>query len=728
MFFTFSQRLGFIVTLSLALASAPALLIAQFNISTAVEVPTATAYASNTVTMAGGGGTLTFASAETSNAFTFGGLAAPQSGTGYNISLQNTASAAINLSLGATASTLYAGVLSGPGSLTKAGASTTLTLSGTNTYTGGTAINLGVLNLASAGALGTSGTISFGGGTLQYSSSNFTDYSSRLSQAAGQEWRIDVNGQSVTFATAFTSVGGKLIKSDSGPIGGISQTLILTANNTYSGGTTINSGRLKVGSGGNTGSLGTGGVINNSILEYNRLDLLEESNAISGGGELTQSGSGRLVLTGANTYAGVTTIISGSGGIQVGKGATSGSLGAGGVVNNANLSFARSDVVTYADVISGTGSVTQAGTGTLIFTNTNSYTGGTTISSGTFQFGNGGASGNAGAGPILNNSHLVFNRSDGEEYTYAITGTGDVTKAGAGTLVFTNDGNTYSGGTIISGGAIQIGNGGTTGRLGSGTVLNNSHLILNRSDDTNYAGSMTGTGDLIQSGTGAVTFSGNANTFSGGTIINAGKLLVSNSAGSGTGSGVVNINSGATFGGTGLISGALMINAGGSVSPGASPGQLQVGGGTTFAGGGRYVFEINNTVGTAGTNWDLLSISGSLTISATVNTPFVLDLVSLTAGNANGALANFNSANAYSWKFVTTTSGITGFSAGAFQYDPGYFYNGLDVGHFFVSQTGNDLYLNFTPVPEPTTWVLLSLGLSSVLLSLRRKSRARVVE
>ena len=726
MFFTFSQRLGFIVTLSLALASAPALLIAQFNISTAVEVPTATAYAENTVTMAGG--TLTFASAETSNAFTFGGLAASQSGTGYNISLQNTASAAINLSLGATASTLYAGVLSGPGSLTKAGASTTLTLSGTNTYTGGTAINLGVLNLASAGALGTSGTISFGGGTLQYSSSNFTDYSSRLSQAAGQEWRIDVNGQSVTFATAFTSVGGKLIKSDSGPIGGISQTLILTANNTHSGGTTINSGRLKVGDGGNTGSLGTGGVINNSILEYDRLDLLEESNAISGIGELTQSGSGRLVLTGANTYAGVTTIISGSGGIQVGKGATSGSLGAGGVVNNANLSFARSDVVTYADVISGAGSVTQAGTGTLIFTNTNTYTGGTTISSGTFQFGNGGASGNAGAGPILNNSHLVFNRSDGEEYTYAITGTGDVTKAGAGTLVFTNDGNTYSGGTIISGGAIQIGNGGTTGRLGSGTVLNNSHLILNRSDDTNYAGSMTGTGDLIQSGTGAVTFSGNANTFSGGTIINAGKLLVSNSAGSGTGSGVVNINSGATFGGTGLISGALMINAGGSVSPGASPGQLQVGGGTTFAGGGRYVFEINNTVGTAGTNWDLLSISGSLTISATVNTPFVLDLVSLTAGNANGALANFNSANAYSWKFVTTTSGITGFSAGAFQYDPGYFYNGLDVGHFFVSQTGNDLYLNFTPVPEPTTWVLLSLGLSSVLLSLRRKSRARVVE
>ncbi|MCX6948094.1 MAG: autotransporter-associated beta strand repeat-containing protein [Opitutae bacterium] len=717
------HRLRLIVALALALANSS---YAQVTIISAVELTTADYLDTATVTMAGG--TLTFASGVTSNAFTLGGLAAAQAGTGYDISLQNTASAAIGLSVGNNnVSTLYAGVLSGLGSLYKIGTDT-LTLTGANTYTGGTAINLGVLNLYSAGALGTSGIISFGGGTLQYSPNNFTDYSSRLSQAAGQEWRIDVNGQSVTFATAFTSVGGKLIKSDSNPGGGVPATLILTANNTYSGGTTINSGRLKVGSGGNTGSLGTGGVINNSILEYDRLDLLEESNAISGIGELTQSGSGRLVLTGANTYAGVTTIISGSGGIQVGKGATSGSLGAGGVVNNANLSFARSDVVTYADVISGTGSVTQAGTGTLIFTNANSYTGGTTISSGTFQFGNGGASGNAGAGPILNNSHLVFNRSDGGEYTYAITGTGDVTKAGAGTLVFTSDGNTYSGGTTISGGAIQIGNGGTTGRLGSGTVLNNSHLILNRSDDTNYAGSMTGTGDLIKSGAGTVTFSGNANTFSGGTIINAGKLLVSNSAGSGTGSGVVNINDGATFGGTGLISGALMINDGGSVSPGASPGQLQVGGGTTFAGGGRYVFEINNTVGTAGTNWDLLSISGSLTISATVNTPFVLDLVSLTAGNANGALADFNSANAYSWKFVTTTTGITGFSAGAFQYNASNFANNLDIGHFYVSQTGNDLYLNFTPVPEPTTWVLLSLGLSSVLLSLRRKSRARVVE
>jgi len=347
-----------------------------------------------------------------------------------------------------------------------------------------------------------------------------------------------------------------------------------------------------------------------------------------------------------------------------------------------------------------------------------------------------------GLGDVVNNSHLIFNRSDGGHYDQVISGTGDVTKAGAGTLIYTRD-NTYSGGTIISDGAIQVGRnsydpadpyelitntGGTTGSIGAGPVLNNSHLIFNRSDNISYTGTVTGTGDFIKNGSGALTISSNANAFSGGVVINAGKLLVTNSAGSATGSGAVNVNNGAAFGGTGLISGALIINGGGSVSPGSSPGQLQVGNGTTFASGGHYVFEINNTAGAPGTNWDLLSISGGLTISATVSTPFVLDLVSLNAGNTNGLLANFDPTLAYSWKFVTTTTGITGFSAGAFQYNASNFSNSLDIGHFYVSQAGNDLYLNFTPVPEPTTWVLLSLGLSSVLLSLRRKSRARLVE
>ena len=89
-------------------------------------------------------------------------------------------------------------------------------------------INGGVLSLGSVGALGGSGTISFAGGTLQYSAANQTDYSNRFSQVGNQAYSIDTNGQAVTFATALTSPGGSLAKLGAG-------TLTLAADNTYTG-------------------------------------------------------------------------------------------------------------------------------------------------------------------------------------------------------------------------------------------------------------------------------------------------------------------------------------------------------------------------------------------------------------------------------------------------------------------------------------------------------------
>ena len=77
--------------------------------------------------------------------------------------------------------------------------------------------------------------LSFGGGTLQYSAANQTDYSVRFSTAANQQYRIDTNNQSITFASALTSQGGSLTKLGGG-------TLTLTGNNTYTGGTTLNGG------------------------------------------------------------------------------------------------------------------------------------------------------------------------------------------------------------------------------------------------------------------------------------------------------------------------------------------------------------------------------------------------------------------------------------------------------------------------------------------------------
>jgi fibronectin-binding autotransporter adhesin len=149
----------------------------------------------------------------------------------------------------------------------------TLTLSGTNTYTGGTNINGGILALGSAAALGTTGTISFGGGTLQYSATNTTDYSSRFSTAASQAYNINTNGQNVTFATALTSSGGTLTKSGNG-------TLKLMANNTYTGVTSITGGTLEIN---NTNSTSSG--------------------RISGTSSITVNSGGTLLLSGSNLFA-----------------------------------------------------------------------------------------------------------------------------------------------------------------------------------------------------------------------------------------------------------------------------------------------------------------------------------------------------------------------------------------------------------------------------------------
>ena len=82
---------------------------------------------------------------------------------------------------------------------------------------------------------------------------------------------------------------------------------------------------------------------------------------ISGTGSLTKTGTGTMILTGANTYTGGTTISAGT--LQIGNGGTTGTV-AGNIVDNAALVFNRTDTLTYAGVISGTGSLTKFGTGT----------------------------------------------------------------------------------------------------------------------------------------------------------------------------------------------------------------------------------------------------------------------------------------------------------------------------------------------------------------------------
>jgi fibronectin-binding autotransporter adhesin len=150
---------------------------------------------------------------------------------------------------------------------------------------------------------------------------------------------------------------------------------------------------------------------------------------------------------------------------------------------------------------------------------------------------------------------------------------------------------------------------GATGTLSSGPVVNNGILLIARNNTYKSFSGISGTGTLYQIGDGTTTLSG-TNTYTGGTFVNAGRLLVN-----GTATGVVQLNSGGTLGGTGLISGAVTVNSGGHLAPGASVDSLYVGS-LVLNPGSILDFELG-APGSPGINSDLINVtaSGGLTIS-----------------------------------------------------------------------------------------------------------------
>jgi fibronectin-binding autotransporter adhesin len=431
-------------------------------------------------------------------------------------------------------------------------------LTGTNTYSGVTTIAAGTLQIGAGGATGSPG------------SGNIVDNGA-----------LDFN-RTGTLTVGTISGSGSLTNDGSG-------TVILPGNNTYAGGTTINAGTLQIGNGGATGSVdATAPIANNGTLIFNSTADSTISGIISGTGQLIKRGSGLLKFIGANTYTGLTTIDSGAQ-LQLWQGNTGSTLSSA-ITNNGSLIMMRQDngVAIYPGPISGTGKllieVSNGNGGDSTLTGTNSYTGGTYVLGGGLILGD---NATPGAGSIVGNvfmtndyihatfatfvpAILTFNRPDAFTFPGNIVGDGQVTITGSGTATFTGA-NTYTNGTTISAGVLQVGNGGTTGTVGSGTVTVNSILAFNRSDNVTFSNVISGAGALENRGAGTITLTSITN-YAGTITVSNGTLIIN----SDNIASQVSIPAG-TLGGTGSFNGLFVpvtLAPGATLAPGPSVGTV----------------------------------------------------------------------------------------------------------------------------------------------------------
>ncbi len=446
------------------------------------------------------------------------------------------------------------------------------------------------------------------------------------------------------------------------------------------------------------------------------------SAAIAGGAGLTKSGSGVLTLSGANTYTGGTVISSGTLVADV-----NGNLGSSALPADKNLTILNGGTFQWTGVSSGFNRTFVLGAGTA-----------------TIQVDSGDA--------LLANVAPSFTGSGARELVLAGTtagsplggiiadGTGgatSLTKNGAG-LWTLNGANTYTGDTTINAGTLAVGTTvgakiptASTVRVNTGATLRidntSGQTIGNLQDGTGGGGSVsmnvTGTTALtVQSGSfsgvlkdqtavtkvlaltkttaGTLTLTGTNNTYTGGTVVNAGTLLVNNVSGNGLGTGAVVVNTG-TLGGSGFTSANITIGDGTGtgdavLSPGNSPGVFTTTGSLTMLSDADFKFELNSgTLAADKVVANGVTLNSSATFSftdlgsgtITLGTPFVV------IDNTSGSLISGTFSNLADNS--TFTSGLNTYQAS------------------YTGGTGNDLVLT-TVVPEPSTLGLLGLGFTAL--------------
>ena len=541
----------------------------------------------------------------------------------------------------------------------------TLVLSGANTYSGGTTLTAGTLDINSTTALGT-GAFVINGGTID----NTTGSSLTLA-----------NNNVITLGGSFTFGGTNDLSLGTGAVS-ISADQTITLNGTNSmltmgslANTTNGSGRIiTVNGAGNTLVLGGYTIAANNSNRtgtFNGNGNVTITGAVVNGGSstsgLTYSGTGTLTLSGANTYTGATTISSGT--LQLGNGGTTGSLStSSAITDNGNFTINRNNAITQGtdfsgSALTGTGSFTQAGTGITTLNVANTYTGLTTVTAGTLLEG---VSNAISTGALtVNGSTATFDL--GANHTDSV---GTVTLDGGGAINGTGTSALTSTGTF---------------EMKSGTVnaiLAGSGIPLNKTTS------------------GTVTLSG-ADTYTGATTINAGTLNVTGSLASG--SAVTVNNSGSVLEGTGTIYGSVSIASNGAIleaGTGSTGQTLTMRGAVTMGSGS--VLEL--ALGASGTH-STLAIGVGGTISFQSLQKFNIIDLGVTSGSTYTGLITGIGSNPGTESGWTITNQNWTYN---FSYD---------------SANGGEIDLNVTALPEPSTYVTGVLTLLAVGYSQRVRLR-----
>jgi autotransporter-associated beta strand protein len=547
----------------------------------------------------------------------------------------NLATATVNLGVPLSAganntSSEFDGTITGTGAFTKAG-SGTFTLTGADTYAGGTTVSGGTLLIGNNAATGsiTGDVVLSNSSTLAFNRSDagFT-YGGNVS-GTGTVTNAGNAALTGTLSAGLVVVntGGSLTLSGVNASGGVTVTggtvKVGNANGLGAGtayldveaGGTVDLGGLSVAVGSlfNTGA--TGGTVTNTAVGPVTLTVGADGTSRTFAGTLTQTGgtlaltkngTGTLTLTGTNTYAGGTTILGGT--LQVGSatalGAAAGSLalGAGGTLD-----------------LNGTAISVGALTGSGAITNS--------------------AAGPAGLTAGVGGATTGFLGSIGQT-----GGAVGLTKVDAGTLTLLGA-NTYTGGTTVSAGLLEIGNGNATGSI-VGDVTDNSGLTFHRSDaGFTFAGNINGTGTLTN--LGHAILSGNIG--SGQTVVN-GVQGIANSAGTLVLSGA-NAQSG-----TAVYAGVVEL--GSAAALGAGTGSLDVDGGATvdLYGFAASVGQLQNGGTSGGTITNMSAGPAALTVGAGfAGTATFAGVITQAAGAVSLAKAGSGS---------LTLSGADGYSGG----------------------------------------------------------------